>query len=175
MRTLLVALIFITLSGKLFAQQPVPPPPLPFREVSGVVKDEKGETVPGATITLKSVSDTINTSSNEDGIFVFKNVKKAAFNLTVTNMGSETFLKKYLNSDVAKKLVLDPITLKPSSNQLNEVKINGTPSIVYKTDTVEYRASDYKVRENSTVDELLKKMEGMEVGTDGSLVHQGKT
>ncbi|MFD2863799.1 outer membrane beta-barrel protein [Mucilaginibacter antarcticus] len=174
MRTLLVALIFITLSGKLFAQQPVPPPPLPFREVSGVVKDEKGETVPGATITLKSVSDTINTSSNEDGIFVFKNVKKAAFNLTVTNMGSETFLKKYLNSDVAKKLVLDPITLKPSSNQLNEVKINGTPSIVYKTDTVEYRASDYKVRENSTVDELLKKMEGMEVGTDGSLVHQGE-
>jgi hypothetical protein len=174
MRTLLVAFLFITLSGKLFAQQPVQPPPLPFREVSGVVKDEKGETVPGATITLKSVSDTISTSSNEDGIFVFKNVKKAAFNLTVTNMGSETFVKKYLNSDVAKKLVLDPISLKPATNQLNEVKINGTPSIVYKTDTVEYRASDYKVRENSTVDELLKRMEGMEVGTDGSLVHQGE-
>lgn len=29
------------------------------------------------------------------------------------------------------------------------------------------------VRENATVDELLKKMEGMEVGTDGSLTHQG--
>jgi hypothetical protein len=178
MRTLLIAFLFITISVRLFAQQrpaqPVVAPPLPFREVSGVVKDDKGETVPGATIMLKSVSDTISTSSNEDGIFVFKNVKKATFNLTVTNMGSETFIKKYLNSDVAKKLVLDPITLKPATNQLNEVKINGTPSIVYKQDTVEYRASDYKVRDNATLDELIKKMEGMEVGSDGSLVHQGE-
>jgi len=57
---------------------------------------------------------------------------------------------------------------------LKEVKINGTPTITYKTDTVEYRASDYKVRENATVDELLKKMEGMEVGSDGTLTHQGQ-
>ncbi|HWZ36508.1 MAG TPA: outer membrane beta-barrel protein, partial [Mucilaginibacter sp.] len=101
-------------------------------------------------------------------------VKIAAFNLTVTSIGSTTFVKKYLNSDIAKKIVLDPITLKDATNELNEVKINGTPSVTYKTDTVEYRASDYKVRANSTVDELLKKMEGMEVGTDGSLVHQGE-
>jgi hypothetical protein len=156
------------------AQTPAVPPPLPFREVSGVVKDQKGETVPGATVTLKSVSDTTSTSTNEDGIFVFKNIKKAAFNITVTSIGLETFVKKYLNSDIAKKLVLDPITLKEATNQLNEVKINGTPSVVYKQDTVEYRASDYKVRANATLDELVKKMEGMEVGTDGSLVHQGE-
>ncbi|MDB5004339.1 MAG: hypothetical protein JWQ34_2564 [Mucilaginibacter sp.] len=172
---LFIIITLITLSSGLFAQVKPVPPPLAIREVSGVVKDEKGETVIGALVTLKSVVDTLRGATNEDGIFVFKGVKKAAFNVTVTSIGSETFVKKYLNSDIAKKIVLDPITLKTQSNQLNEVKIDGTPSVVYKTDTVEYRASDYKVRANATLDELVKKMEGMEVGSDGSLVHQGES
>jgi hypothetical protein len=70
---------------------------------------------------------------------------------------------------------MDPIFLKEQKNTLNEVVINGTPSITYKTDTVEYKASDYVVRKNATVDELLKKMEGMEVGADGTLVHNGES
>lgn len=175
MKKLLVLItLILPIYGKLLAQNKPLPPPLPSREVSGVVKDEKGETMPGALVTLKSAKDTIKTATNEDGVFVFKDVKLATFNLTVSSIGSTTFIKKYLNSDIAKKIVLDPITLKDATNQLNEVKINGTPSVTYKTDTVEYRASDYKVRANSTVDELLKKMEGMEVGSDGTLVHQGE-
>ncbi|MCC8425449.1 outer membrane beta-barrel protein [Mucilaginibacter sp. UR6-11] len=172
---LFVITLLIILSDQLFAQSSKPlPPPLPSREVSGVVKDEKGETVIGALVVLKSAVDTLRGATNEDGVFVFKDVKKAAFNVTVSSIGSVTFVKKYLNSDVAKKIVLDPITLKTETNLLNEVKINGTPSVTYKTDTVEYRASDYKVRANATLDELVKKMEGMEVGSDGSLVHQGE-
>ncbi|WP_214070968.1 outer membrane beta-barrel protein [Mucilaginibacter sp. dw_454] len=171
---LLLLTIILSVYGKSSAQTKPLPPPLPTREVSGVVKDEKGETLPGALITLKSAVDTIKTSTNEDGVFVIRDVKRATFSLTVSSIGSVTFIKKYLNSDIAKKIVLDPITLKDETNQLNEVKINGTPSVTYKTDTVEYRASDYKVRANSTIDELLKKMEGMEVGSDGSLIHQGE-
>jgi phosphoribosylformylglycinamidine (FGAM) synthase-like enzyme len=176
-KVLFAFILLVSLTFKVSAQtKPIPmvQPPLPFREVSGVVKDDKGETVIGALVTLKSVSDTIRSATNEDGIFVLKNVKKAAFNVTVSYIGSETFVKKYLNNDLSKKIILDPITLKPQSNQLNEVVINGTPSVTYKTDTVEYRASDYKVRANATLDELIKKMEGMEVGSDGSLVHQGE-
>jgi len=150
------------------------PPPLTSREVSGVVKDESGQAVIGALVTLKSKADTLRTSTNEDGIFIFKNVKLAIFNVSVESIGLIGFVKKYLNSDITKKIVLDPITLKTQNNVLGEVKINGTPSIVYKTDTVEYRASDYHVRDNATLDELLKKMEGMEVGSDGSLTHQGQ-
>ena len=44
----------ITISGQVFAQQArtQTPPPLPFREVSGIVKDAHGQTVVGATIIL---------------------------------------------------------------------------------------------------------------------------
>jgi hypothetical protein len=176
----------ILLSGRLFAQQPPPqqqnrpkpgvqlPPPLALREVSGIVKDQKGVTVIGATVSLVSKKDTIQSSTNEDGIFIFKNVKLATFVITVKSIGYETTIRKYLNNDVVKRIILDPIELKSENNQLKEVVINGTPSIVYKTDTIEYKASDYKVRENATLDELLKKMEGMEVGSDGTLTHQGQ-
>lgn len=173
----------LLLAGQLLAQvktgpqraaAPPIPPPLPTREVSGIVKDGTGQTIIGANILLSSKTDTIRTATNADGIYIIKNVKQATFVVTVTSVGFTPFTGRFRMNDVAKRIVMDPIVLKPDSKELNMVNINGTPSIVYKTDTVEYRASDYKVRENSTVDELLKHMEGFEVGSDGSVTHQGQ-
>nr|WP_294790278.1 TonB-dependent receptor [uncultured Mucilaginibacter sp.] len=178
------SVLLLLLSGRLFAQVPaagrtrqpnVLPPPLLSREVSGVVKDAKGEVIVGAVVTLKSTADSLVAATNEDGVFIFKEVKLATFLIEVKALGNAPFLKKYLNSDVSKRIVLPPVELKNQENLLDEVKVDGTPSIVYKVDTVEYRADDYKVRPNATLDELLKKMEGMEVGTDGSLTHQGQS
>ncbi len=178
-RAIIVCMLFIFSSAAVAQQvqkrpQPVLPPPLPFREVSGIVKDQTGTTIPGATVSLVSKKDTLSIATNEDGIFIFKNVKLATFVLTITELGYNTSVRRYLNNDAVKRIILDPVILVSKTHQLNEVKINGTPSITYKTDTVEYKASDYKVRENATVDELLKKMEGMEVGSDGTLTHQGQ-
>src|ERR1700677_1080016 len=101
-RILLVALLML-LSGVLFAQQartrsqtPLPPP-LPFREVSGIVKDANGQTITGATITLTSKKDTLKTATNEDGIFVFKNVKMATFVITIKSIGYNPSVRRYLN------------------------------------------------------------------------------
>jgi len=47
-------------------------------------------------------------------------------------------------------------------------------TITFKGDTMEYKASAYPVKSNATVDELLKKMEGMEVGSDGNVTNQGQ-
>lgn len=68
---------------------------------------------------------------------------------------------------------IEPMPIKEPESVLKEVVIAGNPSIKYKTDTVEYIASDYKVRKNASVDEMLKKAEGFEVGTDGSLTFNG--
>ena len=183
MKKILPLLLIITLwAHSVFAQfstrggrsNTPAPPPLPVREISGIVKDSTDNPVIGAIITLTSKTDTVRTATNADGIFVLKNVKSAVFILTITDLGYQTSIRRYLQNDAIKKVVLYPIVLKSQSNVLAEVKVNGTPSITYKTDTVEYKASDYKVRENATVDELLKKMEGMEVGSDGSVTHQGQ-
>ena len=171
-------LLLIFLSIKTSAQdrpKQDPPPPLPTREVSGIVKDSTDLGVIGATVSLTSDKDTLKASTNNDGIFVFKNVKSATYTIMVTSLGySSTPPMRFKQNDLSPRIVMDPIIMKEESNTLNTVVIEGTPSITYKTDTVEYKASDYVVRANATVDELLKKMEGMEVGTDGSLVHQGQ-
>ena len=149
------------------------PMPIAAREISGIVKDTTDFGIPGVTIRLTSDKDTLITTTNSDGIFVFKNVQRATYTMTLTMMGYQQQINKYKQNDAIPRVVMDPIVMKAMANTLNEVVISGTPSITYKTDTVEYKASDYIVRENATVDELLKKMEGMEVLTDGTLIHQG--
>lgn len=172
-------ILFLMIAANLKAQQITNKdtsklPAREFRQVSGIVQDSSGAPVARATVILKSVKDSMATSSDKDGIFIFENVRVATFLLTVSEIGFTTKVSRYLNNEETKKIVLAPITLKDQYYQLKQVNVNGTPTIVYKTDTVQYRASDYKVPAYATVDQLLKKMEGMEVGADGTLVHQGK-
>jgi hypothetical protein len=178
-KTVTVILLMTLSFTEVFAQEPVkkaPAPPLPTRQISGIVKDSTDLGVIGATVSLTSDKDTLKTATNSDGIFVFKDVKSATYTIVVQSIGyAKSPVMRFKQNDLIPRIVMDPIVLKEESNTLNTVVINGTPSITYKTDTVEYKASDYVVRKNATVDELLKKMEGMEVGTDGSLVHQGET
>ncbi|WP_026063222.1 TonB-dependent receptor [Pedobacter arcticus] len=152
---------------------PAKPQPIPTRQVSGIVKDSTNQGVIGASVTLTSSADTLRGSTNEDGVFVFRNVKSWVFTLDVRSLGyvAKVISGKY--NDATPRLTLDPIILKTDSRMLDAVIVNGTPSIVYKTDTTEYRASDYVVRAGATVDELLQKMEGMEVGNDGSVTVNG--
>jgi hypothetical protein len=174
----LFTLIFSLTIAQLFAQTTPRPPatspkPIPLRQVSGVVKDSLDQTVIGATVTLTSTADTLKTSTNEDGIFIFKNVKSWVFKVQVTSLGHVRKVISGKYNDATARITLDPIILKNDEKVLSEVIINGTPSIVYKTDTVEYRASDYVVRKGATVDELLQKMEGVQVGNDGSVTVNG--
>lgn len=175
-KRLLIIIILLT-RIEASAQQQNPPkntlPSLSLREVSGIVKDTTNVGVPGVTVRLTSDKDTLIMGTNPDGMFRFINVKSAVYTISVNSIGFRSFIGKYKQNDAIAKIQMDPIILKADSKTLDAVVINGAPSITYKTDTVEYKANDYVVRENATVDELVKKMEGMEVGNDGSVVHQG--
>jgi hypothetical protein len=176
LKGLIFAFLTLGLSSAIYAQTPqkaTPPPPVVSREISGIVKDTLDLGIPGVTVRLTSGLDTLVTATNPDGIFVFKKVRSATYTLSISALSYKPSITKYKQNDAIPRIVMDPIILKSSENTLNTVVVNGTPSITYKTDTVEYRAKDYIVREGATVDELVKKMEGMEVGTDGSLTHQG--
>lgn len=150
------------------------PNALPTREISGIIRDEKNKEIPSASVRLVSTSDTVITTTNPDGIFIFKNIKSATYTLEIKSLGYKALIGKYMQNDAIPRIVMDPIVLKEATNSIDEVVIEGGSSITYKTDTIEYRASDYIVRENATVDELLKKMEDMEVASDGSVKHQGQ-
>jgi hypothetical protein len=176
MRKLFFTAVVLLLAAPVFAQAPrkVIPPPLSLRQVSGIVLDSTESPLRGALVTLTSKTDTLKTSSTEEGLFFFTDVKSAVFSLAVTSLGYRNYVKLGKYNDATARLTMDPIIMRTRPEvMLKEVTINGRPSIIYKTDTVEYKASDYIVRAGSGVDELLKKMEGMDVAKDGSLTYNG--
>ncbi len=54
------------------------------------------------------------------------------------------------------------------------IVIAKAPEIVVKGDTVEYNADSYKVTESAVIEDLLKKMPGVEIDKDGKITVNGK-
>ncbi|MBC7913716.1 MAG: TonB-dependent receptor [Pyrinomonadaceae bacterium] len=146
-----------------------------LREVRGVVKDSTNQSVIAATIKLTSATDTLSTVTNAEGIFVFRNVKTSQFVISIASLGYSEFLRKYLYADGSTPIAIDPITLYDQGKLLNEVVIRGSSGVVIKKDTIEFRASDYPVRENSVAEDVIKKLPGVEVDKDGNVTTQGKS
>ncbi len=144
------------------------------RKVSGSVKDSTGKAVSLASVRLLSAQDTLTSGTNTNGEFTFVKVRSSSFVITVTSLGFQSASRKYAYADGASALVLNPILLNLGSKLLNEVAISGEPVIVIKEDTIEYKASDYKLRENALAEDLLKKLPGLEVDKDGNVKAQGK-
>lgn len=145
------------------------------RQVNGTVLDSTKLSVPGANIKLVSdKGDSTVTITDEAGKFVFSAVSGTKFTLTISSIGYQTLIRHYALDQDTKPAVLDPIILKPESNILQGVTIVGVNPVVLKEDTVEYKASAYKVRENAPVEDLVKKLPGVDVDVNGNVTAQGK-
>lgn len=144
------------------------------RMIQGVVQDSAGITLPGSSVKLISIFDTLSTATNLQGQFRFPAVKSPKFNITVSSISFETFSKTYTVEQKTASVRLSPIRLKDANNQLNEVVINIITPVVVKEDTVQYDARAYPVREGDAVDEMVKRLPGMEVDNEGNVKAQGE-
>jgi len=162
-------LLFVVLQQGFAQQTPKPP----SREVFGTVVDSAGA-VPGIKVKLTSVQDSVVMITNQKGLYDFPIVLAKNFKLTITGLGYQPIARKYAMDKGTKPIKLDPIKLSVETNMLKEVKINGVIPIVIKEDTIEYKASAYKVRDGSPVEELLKKLPGVSVDANGNVTAQGK-
>lgn len=144
------------------------------RNIYGIVQDSVGSGVLGAVVSFYSKTDTLKTITDNDGIFNFTNVKSSVFTIKVEALGfvTKVFNGKYNENQT--EITLTPIILNTSFQVLETVIVNGTPTIIYKADTIEYSAKDYVVRAGDKIDELLKKMEGVDVEKDGTVVINGQ-
>jgi hypothetical protein len=168
MKPLLFALTFIVFTNaSLHAQS--------GREVHGTIIDSTKQTLPGSTITLTSDQhDSTTTIADVKGRFIFPSVRGNKVAVTVSSIGYQSIKKHFtLNNDNA-PADLGAIVLKVESRMLNQVTIVGVVPITLKEDTVEYKASAYKVRENAPVEDLIKKLPGVDVDVNGNITTQGK-
>ncbi|OJW17266.1 outer membrane beta-barrel protein [Mucilaginibacter sp. 44-25] len=145
------------------------------RLLSGSVVDSTKLSLPGSSVKYKNeLGDSSVTSTDVNGKFNFQGVKGTKITLTVSSIGFDGLIKHYTLQPGTNPVTLDPIVLKSATRQLGAVTIVGVNPVVFKEDTVQYSVSAYKVRENAPVEDVLKKIPGIDVDKDGNVTAQGK-
>lgn len=145
--------------------------------IKGTLQDTLHEAIPFATVMLLNYSDSslVNfLSSNDKGEFAFNNVKNSTYLLKVQHM-SYLPVQKLLQPSSTNSNILPVIIMKPISQMLMEVVIRAAKApLRIKGDTVEYDASTFKIPPGSSVEDLLRRLPGIDVDADGNISTQGK-
>ena len=137
---------------------------------------DKSEPVAFATasVTLKGEKEPARyVLSDDKGRAVITKLKKGVYLFRAELMGYKTVEKEIV---VEKNMDLGKVLMKEDIEQLDAASISavGNPIIV-KKDTVEYNASSFKTSDNDMLEELLKKLPGVEVESDGTITANGET
>lgn len=147
--------------------------------IKGMVTDSTGIGLPGATVVLMQAKDSLLTSfgvSENDGLFVLKRVNAGDYLLQISYVGYETFWQKIAVANGTAELDAGKFLLTPASANLSTVEVTGEHvPLRMKNDTLEYNADAFKTQPGSVVEDLLKKLPGVEVERDGTIKAQGET
>lgn len=169
MKSRIILLFFYLLCTKSFAQN--------GRQLSGrLVAGQSNEPIAYAAVLLVETVDSTKKSgalTSFNGTFVFKDVKEGSYLLKLSALGYKTMHKqiKIGSSDTD----LGTLKMDEDAVSLKEVNITGQQANVkIKPDTIEYNATAFKTQPNAAVEELLKKLSGVEIDRDGNILVQGQ-
>ncbi len=145
--------------------------------IKGTLQDTLHVPIPFATVMLLNANDStlVNfLSSTDKGEFVFANVKNSNYLLKAQHM-SYLPIQRLIKPSATPVNDKGTIEMKPISQLLMEVVIRAAKApLRIKGDTVEYDATTFKVPPGSTVEDLLRRLPGIEVDVDGNISTQGK-
>ncbi|MGB4654482.1 MAG: outer membrane beta-barrel protein [Bacteroidales bacterium] len=145
--------------------------------IEGTLIDSSNNTIPFATIMLLSVKDSTLvsfTTSNENGEFKLNNIKNETQILKISHVSYIPHQQNILPTN-EKTLILKGIELKPIQTDLLEVVVRAAKAPLFiKGDTVEFDATTFIVPPGSTVEDLLSRLPGVEVDSDGKITTQGQ-
>ncbi len=146
--------------------------------VTGQIMDKDNNPLPSASTVLINASDSIMQSftiADNEGNFLLKKVNKGSYILQVAFVGYETLSKPFTVSDQKESIDLGQLKLKEKTEILDGVSVSADRiPIMINGDTIEYNADAFKTQPNATVEELLKRLPGVEVDQDGNIKAQGE-
>ncbi len=145
--------------------------------VKAVLKDAStGDPVSFATVSITRPGATKPEAyvlSSEKGEVLLKAVRKGKFIFKAELMGYIPFEKEI---SVSGQLDLGAIEMKTDAQALDAATVSATGNpIIIRKDTIEYNASTFKTTENDVLEDLLKKLPGVEVAEDGTITANGET
>jgi Carboxypeptidase regulatory-like domain/TonB-dependent Receptor Plug Domain/TonB dependent receptor len=138
--------------------------------VQGDILDEKGGTVPGASIEVKNLeTNYLRTEiSDADGHFVFLNVAPGRYTLTVSKQGFATIIQQNVNLTVGQVITI-PVTMKVSAVS-QQIVVSEVPVVeITKTES----SSTLDESAVATTPVLGRKFEDLLTLTPGVSISQG--
>ena len=146
--------------------------------IKGKLVDTSGkQPIVDATISVLQAKDSslvTFTLSNKQGAFEVRGLAAGDYRLIITHQ-AYLELKKLVAVTADKKLVdLGEINPSKDYKTLGGVTVTSEAPIVVKNDTVQFNASGFKTQPNATVEDLLKKLPGVEVDKEGTVKSQGE-
>ncbi|MBR5328164.1 MAG: outer membrane beta-barrel protein [Paludibacteraceae bacterium] len=108
-----------------------------------------------------------------DGSFALKNISAGKYKLIISavGFGDHTQWVEMKAQDIR----LGNIRMQEQVHHLDEVSVQGhAAEMTVKGDTIEYNTAAYQVAENANVEDLLKKMNGVEVDKEGKVTINGE-
>jgi hypothetical protein len=148
-------------------------------EIRGtVVEQGSKEPVEQATVRLLDGKDSTfvqGVASSGNGSFSLRNVKAGNYLMHITFIGCEPVWKELQVTGRTNPVRLGQLELSDEAILLDEALVTAkAPEVRVQNDTVIYNADSYKVAEGSVLEDLLKKMPGVEVDTEGKVTVNGK-
>ena len=149
--------------------------------VSGKALNQKDkQPIDYASVAIKRLSaDSAvvgSTSTSANGSFSINNIAAGKYRLYVVYLGLKSINKDFELTAAKPSINFGELLMEDTGVTLKGVEIKGEiPPVVVKKDTLEINAATLKVKENSVVEDLLKKVPGVEVSKDGTVTTQGET
>lgn len=148
------------------------------QSITGIVRDSlRNEAISYASVRILDVKDSAyikGVITSADGKFFIRN-SVGKYLMEITYIGYEKYHKKINVTSESMNIDLGVINLNESSIILQQAIVTApVPDIVVKGDTIEYNADGYKVAEDALLQDLINKMPGIELSSDGKLMANGK-
>lgn len=139
-----------------------------------VFEDATKESIELASIRILNAKDSTyvtGTATDKDGKFSV-GVKPNRYIVQISFLG---YIDQYVDVNVNGNTPVGSIYLKENSVLLNEAVVTAKAvEVQVKGDTIEYNADSYKVQESAVIEDLLKKMPGVEIDVNGKITVNGK-
>ncbi|MEZ2440499.1 outer membrane beta-barrel protein [Chitinophaga sp. RCC_12] len=147
--------------------------------VKGIVSDTLNHVqLSNTVVALLQAKDSILykfTRSDEKGHFELTHLQSGKYLLLISYPAFADYVEPLTLSDTS-AVQLDNIMLTLKSRLLQEVVIQQkVAAIKMKGDTTEFNAGSYETAANASVEELLKKLPGIQVNGKGQITAQGET
>ncbi|MBC7902074.1 MAG: carboxypeptidase regulatory-like domain-containing protein, partial [Gemmatimonadaceae bacterium] len=147
--------------------------------VKGVLSDTAtAKFVSDATVTVLDSKDSSLVSfsrSNAEGFFSIKGLSSGKYRLLVTHIGFRNLNRDFVINEHIPVIDFGSLPLLSKSNTLEEVTVVAeAPPVTIRNDTLEFNAGSFKTSQNAVVEDLLKKLPGIQVDKDGKIKANGE-